>query len=216
MPTEYSMRMETLVDEKDRRIAELEAQVTELEPDAKLLRRIREARKGRPVGWGCCCEFDEEDNRIRVCTAHQGWLDRADAAEADLATARETNRRLNARCQLYEKGIAEKVKDNPGPSFGRALANAEAERLHGLLEAAEAERDALKAECERLRELEETLVGMVDQHCWVSTSGVIDSMAISANADALHLLSKLGRFEITKSFGRRVIGTWKDAEDTTP
>ncbi len=75
--------------------------------------------------------------------------------------------------------------------------------------ALEAERETAVAERDRLME---ALIGMVDQHCPSSTSGVIDSYAISANADALHLLAGSGHFAIQKSFGRRVIGKWATLE----
>ncbi|HEX4334735.1 MAG TPA: hypothetical protein VH062_02410 [Polyangiaceae bacterium] len=46
----------------------------------------------------------------------------------DLAESRETNARLNRRCQVYEAGLAEKVSLHPtAPNFGRALAIAVAE-----------------------------------------------------------------------------------------
>jgi len=57
--------------------------------------------------------------------------------EAELAALRETNQKLNRRCQSAEQGLAAKL-DAGGPSFGRALANAAATMYREQL----AERDA--------------------------------------------------------------------------
>lgn len=51
----------------------------------------------------------------------------ATALIAEVRQQRETNTRLNRRCQMYEAGIAEKVELSDG-SLGRALANAAAEK----------------------------------------------------------------------------------------
>ena len=56
--------------------------------------------------------------------------------EAELAALRETNMKLNRRCQSAEKGLAAKLTS--GPSFGRALANSAATMYHAQL----AERNA--------------------------------------------------------------------------
>lgn len=46
--------------------------------------------------------------------------------QADLATARATNTRLNRRCTDAEGALAEKIAAYPHRSFGRSLANAAA------------------------------------------------------------------------------------------
>ena len=58
----------------------------------------------------------------------------------------------------------------------------------------------------RLREeaLEEALYDLASQHCTMD-DGTWDSMALSANADAMHLLADMGRIVIDDSFARRVI-----------
>lgn len=67
---------------------------------------------------------------------------RLDAALAENERLKETNARLNRRCQCYERGLAEKVKNSRGRSIGRALAvaafwksEAENERLRAALRA---------------------------------------------------------------------------------
>ena len=49
---------------------------------------------------------------------------------------------------------------------------------------------------------------LVAQFCTHADS-TLDSMEISANADAMRLLAKAGRIELTVDVGRRVIGKWK-------
>lgn len=66
-------------------------------------------------------------------------------AEAELAAARETIKRLNRRVQVAEAGIAEKVKASAPGSLGRALANAAADKYMRERDMAQAELAALKA-----------------------------------------------------------------------
>ncbi len=87
----------------------------------------------------------------------------------ELATARETNKRLNARCQLAESALPEwrqiEVSKFVGGSLGRAFlahavgeaqrqnaeALAELARFHSVIELAHSERAALLAEITRLQ-----------------------------------------------------------------
>lgn len=57
-------------------------------------------------------------------------------------------------------------------------------------------------------EIKNALVDMVAQHCTVSDG--LDSMALSANAEAMGLLEYYGLLEITNGIGRRLIGRWKE------
>lgn len=52
----------------------------------------------------------------------------------------------------------------------------------------------------------DALEDMAIQHCHTDKDGLTDSMALSANAYALETLAEFGRFRITKSHGRRVLG----------
>ena len=56
-------------------------------------------------------------------------------------------------------------------------------------------------------EMLEALEDMVNQHCSIE-NGELDSMALSANADAMRLLAKHNRIVITSEYGRRVIAKW--------
>src|SRR5690242_515849 len=69
---------------------------------------------------------------------------RAERAEAELATARETIKRLNRRVQVAEAGVAQKVKASAPGSFGRGLANAAADMFMHERDEAQAELAALK------------------------------------------------------------------------
>lgn len=64
------------------------------------------------------------------------------------------------------------------------------------------------------REINEALdviESMARQHCYTSNSDLqTDSGAISANADALKVLDKIGKFRIACDAGRMVIGYWPE------
>ena len=55
----------------------------------------------------------------------------------------------------------------------------------------------------------EALESMVSQHCTGMSADELDSIAISANGEAMELLDELGRIEITGGAGRRVLARWK-------
>jgi hypothetical protein len=79
-----------------------------------------------------------------------------DAARAEVAELRETNNRLNKRCQSAESGLAAALRGEgakPGPGgFGRMLANSAAAMYASQLKDAHADALAARGECERLRE----------------------------------------------------------------
>ena len=77
------------------------------------------------------------------------------AVEAELAALRETNQKLNRRCQSAEAGLAAKLTS--GPSFGRALANAAATMYHAQL----AERNAELVALRKRPTLEQALEGIL-------------------------------------------------------
>ena len=60
---------------------------------------------------------------------------------------------------------------------------------------------------DQLAEMEDVLVDVVNQAC-MCESGKLDSMCLSAYADAMRLLAQRGRLLIEKEYGRGVIGTW--------
>ncbi len=72
------------------------------------------------------------------------------------------------------------------------------------------EKNLNKEEFEKLdkKELLEILYSVVYQACEIGDSEG-DSRALSAYADALRLLARLGLFEIESEYGRRVIGRFK-------
>lgn len=59
-------------------------------------------------------------------------------------------------------------------------------------------------------EILDALESMVHQHCGDTEDGAIDSLALSANAEAMHVLAKYGRLDIEVECGRRVIARWRD------
>ena len=74
-------------------------------------------------------------------------------------------------------------------------------------------------ECQRCKELEQQLsdfeeivMDTVHQACYTSADDKVDSMAISAYANALRVLAERGKFVIEQEHGRRVIGRWKEDE----
>ena len=62
------------------------------------------------------------------------------------------------------------------------------------------------ADTDPTSELEEALVDVLNQACTNDQSVAVDSLALSAYADALRLLSRRGRFCIDVEAGRRLIG----------
>lgn len=68
---------------------------------------------------------------------------------------------------------------------------------------------------EMLDELLDALGDMVHQHCTVQNNkgSVLDSMALSANADAMRLLAKYNRIAIDSQCGRRIIAHWIKEEN---
>lgn len=62
-----------------------------------------------------------------------------------------------------------------------------------------------------ITEILDALEDMARQHCHTHTdSKQTNSEALSANADALLVLAKHGRFRITKERGRMVVGYWPE------
>lgn len=62
----------------------------------------------------------------------------------------------------------------------------------------------------------EALIDMVQQHCLMNIEGdsitYLDSMGLSANADAMRLLARMGKMEVKQEYGKRVIGCWVTEE----
>lgn len=70
-----------------------------------------------------------------------------------------------------------------------------------------------------LSDVLEALTDMVSQHCigWEEQKKDLydreyDSMALSANADAMMVLAEHGKLKIVHEYGRRVIGKWVKEE----
>lgn len=60
------------------------------------------------------------------------------------------------------------------------------------------------------QELINCLCDMVQQHCYMDKKlGWYDSGALSSDAEAMRLLTKLGKFEIVQEKGRMVYGRFK-------
>lgn len=60
------------------------------------------------------------------------------------------------------------------------------------------------------------LMEMVGQHCTVNNSDTqLDSMCLSANANAMQVLAQRGLITITHERGRRIIGKWTRLSDAT-
>jgi len=63
-----------------------------------------------------------------------------------------------------------------------------------------------------MEELIEELVETVNQATRMP-DGTLDSMATTAYAESMRLLARLGRLDIDREYGRRVIGRWKDGNN---
>ena len=78
---------------------------------------------------------------------------------------------------------------------------------------------SLQADVRRLTEERDDLLDIVaecvSQACEDDT-GELDSMAISTWRDALLLMEKNGRVEVSLRAGRRIIARWKEADDGSP
>lgn len=89
-----------------------------------------------------------------ACERHWAELIKAERTEnqrlkTELATARETNRSLNRRCQLAERAVSEKVTAATG-SVGRGLANYAASMCARELTEAREESGRLRTELDAL------------------------------------------------------------------
>jgi len=64
-----------------------------------------------------------------------------------------------------------------------------------------------KAKTDKEKELLDALEGMVNHAC-LGMGNILDSMSVTAYADAMRLLAEYGRIKITGESGKRVIGEW--------
>lgn len=85
-----------------------------------------------------------------------------------------------------------------------------------------ARRQMIKELLDRLDSRLEIIAALVAQHCSVNHLNFIngdpqvelDSMAISANADAMRELAAQGRIEIISEHGRRILAKWRRPKST--
>lgn len=135
-------------------------------------------------------------NPIRYVTQHEKMTAEIDQLRADLAASQREVERLRAEClTAHDAGRAFEHERVIAPFI------AEQDRTLGVLAAAN---DKLRAEVERCRGL---LSEMVANAC--TAGGILDSMGLAANADALRYLAEIGRVEIVSEQGRRVVARWK-------
>lgn len=59
-----------------------------------------------------------------------------------------------------------------------------------------------------LDEANHLIVDLVNQHCHIRPDGLIESGAISTNADAIRYLAEHGWVEIVSEHGRFVVARW--------
>lgn len=125
--------------------------------------REAEASRIRHLAWTDYFGTTQLTHAASAMDTLKDKLQRAEHREQSLAqeveTLRETNARLNRRCQQYEAGLAAKL-DSPlaeGRTFGRVLANAAAEMYKN-------KRDALAQENARLREALKRARSMLGPH----------------------------------------------------
>ncbi len=82
---------------------------------------------------------------------------------------------------------------------------------NALVEKIRALEDVLAAQHKRLTYALDALEAMVAQHCCETEDGKVDSMALSANAEAMLVLGDEGRLIIEPPVvGRRVIAHWPE------
>lgn len=148
----------------------------------------------RPNGGRVPGPDDDEINRIaRVLIAEWERVERKPvnisyyATFADMARAMVADRRSEATLRA-----------------DLAASQREVERCRVVLVDVINDRDLKQSEVGQCREL---LSEMVANAC--TAGGILDSMGLAANADALRYLASIGRVEIVSEQGRRVIGRWK-------
>lgn len=168
---------------------------------------------------------------MHLISKHETAADAADAAqklrqerdntntELDRAldgALRATNAALAERVQALEAALDKAADD---VAFLRNRLDIQAEQDAAALrdaqddaarlrEALDAENAALKAERD---DLLETLADVTNQACRMD-DGILDSMALSANAGAMRVLAEHGVIVIDEEYGRRVIGHYPEVK----
>ncbi len=125
--------------------------------------------------------------------------DREQALIQERDELRQTVKRLNRRCQTLEAGVAEKVRDNPGGSLGRSLANAQYTYLEG-------ERDLLRAALMEIA-IVKTWARGAATYCVETAVNVLAGANVAATADAAVLRDMAVSLEEV-----RTNGEWTDGE----